>query len=225
MTAIVGSLSNEKRYEVRGQLLLSLFNRDSSNAQSIIAELMDCNVKNEMLAATKISLNNNEGIRNYGNRLGRLPVAYRDLILKGGEIFRSICVSCNRSDGNGMAVGGNIAAAPPISGSKRAVFKEKDTAIKIFFHGLAGPIDGGYSSEMPSMKKNSDEWIASVVSYIKFEFGGNPPRPTGDIPGLAPAAIDSKSGFPVRNIISPIVETADVKKKDKNKRKEIRFGQ
>ncbi|WP_332367561.1 hypothetical protein [Spirosoma telluris] len=38
---------------------------------------------------------------------------------------------------------------------------------------MKGPIDGkSYPSEMASMKDNSDEWIASVISYIRYEFVG-----------------------------------------------------
>ena len=36
-----------------------------------------------------------------------------------------------------------------------------------------GSIEGKtYPSEMASMKENSDEWIASVLSYIRYEFVG-----------------------------------------------------
>jgi cytochrome c551/c552 len=39
-------------------------------------------------------------------------------------------------------------------------------------HGMTGPIDGKeYPSVMPSLGANSDEWVASVVNYIRYEFG------------------------------------------------------
>ena len=46
-------------------------------------------------------------------------------------------------------------------------------AIKILLHGLKGPIDGKtYPSEMVAMNDNSDEWVASILSYIRYEFVG-----------------------------------------------------
>jgi len=65
---------------------------------------------------------------------------------------------------------------------------------------------------MPSMADNSDEWIASIVSFVRYEYGGKPPRRPGEIPGMAPAATDSKSGFPVRKAASPVVTPDEVKK-------------
>ena len=44
----------------------------------------------------------------------------------------------------------------------------------IVLHGLKGPIEGKtYPSEMVSMKDNNDEWIASVLSFVRFEFVGS----------------------------------------------------
>jgi cytochrome c551/c552 len=44
--------------------------------------------------------------------------------------------------------------------------------VKILLHGLSGPVDGKeYPSVMPSLGANSDEWVASVVNYIRYEFG------------------------------------------------------
>jgi hypothetical protein len=37
---------------------------------------------------------------------------------------------------------------------------------------LTGPINGkSYSSEMPSMADNNDRWIASALSYVRYQFG------------------------------------------------------
>ena len=44
--------------------------------------------------------------------------------------------------------------------------------VKLLLHGLSGPVDGKeYPSVMPSLGANSDEWVASVVNYIRYEFG------------------------------------------------------
>jgi hypothetical protein len=55
----------------------------------------------------------------------------------------------------------------------RAVFMgSKDTMIRIVLHGLTGPIKGKkYPTDMPAMGANNDEWVASVLSYLRYELG------------------------------------------------------
>ena len=44
--------------------------------------------------------------------------------------------------------------------------------IKTVLHGLTGPIDGStYSNVMIPMNGNDDEWIASIASFIRNNFG------------------------------------------------------
>ena len=48
----------------------------------------------------------------------------------------------------------------------------KDTTIMILLHGLKGPVNGKtYAVEMPSMASNNDQWIASVLSYVRYDLG------------------------------------------------------
>jgi cytochrome c551/c552 len=55
---------------------------------------------------------------------------------------------------------------------------DRSTLVKIILHGLQGPIDGKeYPSVMPALGANSDEWVASVVNYVRFEFGNAYRRP------------------------------------------------
>lgn len=209
----VGKLIDDKSHDVRVQLLLSLYSSKSNRAASIVEQILDRNTGHEMLMATKTALDNNEAVREFGNRLGRLPDTDRDLIIRGAEIFRSLCASCHGADGKGLAIGGTEIAAPPLAGSKRLAFENKDNIIRIMLHGLTGSIDGKeYSSIMPPMEENSDDWIASVVSYIRYEFGGRPPRRPGEIPGMAPPAVNEKSGFPVRDVQSPTVQPEEIRK-------------
>jgi glucose/arabinose dehydrogenase/mono/diheme cytochrome c family protein len=167
-------LKSDPNYDVRTQLLLSLYvNRAIS--QPLINSIIDENKNNEMITATVASLEKTENIKNYGVRLGSLASEDRDRVLKGSEIFRSLCGSCHGDDGRGLA----SKVAPPLTSSKR-LFADKNTAIRIILHGISGPIDGErYPGDfMPSFGENSDEWIASVLSYARFELrrgpGNNP---------------------------------------------------
>lgn len=170
----VGALKNDTSSDVRVQVLLSLYNSKSNKANEIVKELLDVNANNEMLAATKTALEKNESVRTFGTRLGNLSAADRSMILNGRTIFKSLCATCHGADGKGMAMGGTDMVAPPLVGSKRLTYSEKSTAIRILLHGLTGTVDGkDYPTSMPPMQANSDEWIASVVSYIRYEFGDN----------------------------------------------------
>jgi mono/diheme cytochrome c family protein len=57
--------------------------------------------------------------------------------------------------------------APPLAGSPR-VQGDKIALTQLLLYGLYGPVDGKtYPDRMPAMGGNSDEWLASVLSYIR----------------------------------------------------------
>jgi mono/diheme cytochrome c family protein len=180
MIAAVGNLKEDASYDVRVQLLLSLYNNKSDQGKAIVKEVLAQNPDNEMLAATKKALDKNEDVRTFGRRLGNMAAADRNLILNGAATFKSLCASCHGADGKGLAIGGAGMPAPPLAGSNRLTLPEKNTAIRIVLHGLTGPVDGKtYPSVMPPMEAYNDEWIASVVSYLRYEFGGSARAPRG----------------------------------------------
>ena len=93
---------------------------------------------------------------------------------KGEGIYTELCYSCHGQDGNGEPLAGAPAGttmAPPLAGSPR-VLAHKDYVIKTVLHGLTGPVDGStYSNVMIPMNGNDDEWIASIASFIRNNFG------------------------------------------------------
>lgn len=168
MMTRVASLVNDENYDVKTQLLLSLGSNKNERAQQIVQDLLARNPDNQMLARVKISIAKNEDAKVYGMKLGGFSAAERKLIVSGGEIYKGMCSPCHGGDGNGLPTN----AAPALRGAKH-VNHDKEFAIRILLHGLKGPIDGKtYPSEMASMKDNTDEWIASVISYIRYEFVG-----------------------------------------------------
>jgi mono/diheme cytochrome c family protein len=126
------------------------------------------NADNKMFGGVKKSMNKNEDAKIYGLKLAEFSPSERKLILAGGEIYKSLCVACHGPNGKGLPTN----AAPPLRGAKR-IDGDKATAIRILLHGLDGPIDGKkYPSVMAAMDDNSDEWVASIVSYVRYEFVG-----------------------------------------------------
>ena len=204
------ALKADPSYDVRTQLVLSLHGQ-SAQAQGLASEIIEQNPSNEMLASAKKSLLKNDDVKKYGLRLGRLEAFDRKMVLAGANTFKTLCASCHGPDGKGLAVGGSSMVAPPLFGSKRIV-GEKDDLIRILLHGLSGPVDDKtYPDVMPAMGANDDEWVASVLSYIRYEFGytGNfpntplPPKPRPE--GAASPAV-------LRRNFKPFVQPDDVKK-------------
>ncbi|MEJ7741016.1 MAG: PVC-type heme-binding CxxCH protein [Chitinophagaceae bacterium] len=186
------TLANDSSYDVRVQLLLSLYNARSGKAKEVMNQILNNEPDNQMLSTTKAALDRNENVRTFGARLGNMAAADRNLILNGAATFKSLCASCHGVDGKGMSIGGAGLAAPPLAGSKRLTLPEKNSAIRILLHGLTGPIDGKtYPSIMPPMEANSDEWIAAVASYVRYTFS-------------APTRAQAR--------LSPVVKPEEVKK-------------
>lgn len=93
------------------------------------------------------------------------------LFAKGKTIFDSYCATCHGVKGLGTPTGGGELIAPAFSGSPR-IMGHPEYAVKTLLHGLTGAIEGKeYEGVMIAMNTNDDQWIASVVSYIRNEFG------------------------------------------------------
>ncbi len=172
MIAALGLLKDDPSYDVRVQLMLSLNYSKSDQAKNFVKSIVDNNKDNPMISTSYATLERNENVKTYGSRLGTLTAENRKVILEGATTFRSLCGSCHGTDGKGITLAGtNTFTAPPLVGSRRLT--DKNTVIRVLLHGLTGPVDGKtYASNlMPSMAANNDEWIASVLSYVRFEFG------------------------------------------------------
>lgn len=194
MMAKLSALNNDPSYDVRLQLFLSMYSTKTPKGASLAKELLAANAANEMFAATQKAMDRNTDIRTYGARLANIPPEERKSILAGSGIFTSLCVTCHGPAGKGIAVTGTSSlAAPPLTESKRMT-SDKSTLVKIILHGLSGPVDGkDYPSVMPSLGANSDEWVASVINYVRYEFGNAGRRfrrPTDTIsPFVTPAEV------------------------------------
>ena len=188
----LASLTADPSYDVRSQLLLSLSYNQGSLAQEISRKLISENQDSEMIAAVPEVLQRTENIRVYGSRLGSLAIADRERVMKGAAIYRSLCASCHGADAKGLT----SQVAPPLLGSKRLA-GDKNTAIRILLHGLSGPVDGKtYPGDlMPAMGANSNDWLAEVLSYTRFEFGRGPRNgPSPFITPLEVSIVRTESG-------------------------------
>lgn len=92
-------------------------------------------------------------------------------VTAGEKIFSSLCATCHGTLGNGTPAGPGKLLAPSMIGSNR-IQAHPDYVIKTLLHGLTGDIKGEHYAGivMTPMDKNSDEWIASVTSFIRANF-------------------------------------------------------
>ncbi|WP_339758357.1 DUF7133 domain-containing protein [Algoriphagus aquimarinus] len=95
------------------------------------------------------------------------------LFNKGKTIFDGYCSTCHGVKGLGTPTGGGELIAPAFSGSPR-LMGHPEYAVKTLLHGLTGALDGKeYEGVMIAMDSNDDEYIASVISYIRNDFGNS----------------------------------------------------
>jgi cytochrome c551/c552/glucose/arabinose dehydrogenase len=170
--AKVSGLKNDASHDVRIQLYQTFYSIKPANDTSFAHSLLVANASNAMFAASQRAMDRNTEIKTYGSRLANIPAEERKLILAGSNIFNSLCVTCHGPGGKGMVVTGTSnLAAPPLTESKR-INADKALLVKILLHGLQGPVDGKeYPSVMPALGANPDEWVASVINYVRYEFG------------------------------------------------------
>lgn len=161
-------MKNDSSADVKIQLMLSLRSGKSSSAQKFVKELLADNKENSMMqfsytTFTEAQKNREEELK----RTMNLGPAERKLITDGAVIYKQLCATCHGADGKGVNIPGKDMPAPPLAGSPR-VTGDKIALTQLLLNGLTGPVDGKtYADKMPSMWAQSDEWIASALSYIR----------------------------------------------------------
>ncbi|MBX2901021.1 MAG: c-type cytochrome [Cyclobacteriaceae bacterium] len=170
----LGQLTTDSSADVRIQLMLSLRNSTNQTAQQVVQELLRTNPENELMQfsykafeETKVKAEAELAL------LKNLSPADRALVSKGAVRYKQLCSNCHGMNGTGIVMGNDPMPAPPLVGSAR-VTGDKIALIQLMLMGLQGPVDGkDYPNIMPPMASNSDEYLASVLSYIRnsSEFG------------------------------------------------------
>lgn len=159
------SLQNDPSKEVIGQLVLSLNQSSSPSVRKQVEDVLQGNETHGLLSGIKNMLVSNEEKKKFGAKMVALEESARNRVIKGSQIFGSICASCHGVKGVGLP----NKIAPPLIG-KIKLLNNREAAIKILLHGLKGPVEGvNYPDIMMPMKSYDDEWIASVLNYVRFD--------------------------------------------------------
>jgi mono/diheme cytochrome c family protein/glucose/arabinose dehydrogenase len=86
----------------------------------------------------------------------------------GKTLFTGICATCHQITGRGLD-----GLAPPLLDSEW-VLGSPERVIRIVLHGLKGPIvvlGREHTGDMPAFKAMEDEQLASILTYIRREWG------------------------------------------------------
>lgn len=164
----LGTLKNDSSAHVKIQIMLSLRTNKTASAQKIVKDLLAENPDNELMQFSfKVFEESRVKAEIELARIKNLSPADRELVSKGAIIYKQLCSTCHGADGKGILIGSNPMPAPPLTGSAR-VTGDKIALIQLMLLGLQGPVDGKeYPNAMPTMAGNTDEYLASVLSYIR----------------------------------------------------------
>ena len=137
----------------------------------------------ETFVASALAANTSKGVQVIGGQLMKPPVPggfwaragatvspeEEVRLEEGAVIFNELCVQCHGNNGLGTPLGNGQLMAPPLAGSMR-VQAHPEYVVKTLLHGLSGPLEGkNYASGiMVGMEEQSDDWIAAIASYIRY---------------------------------------------------------
>lgn len=166
-------MENDPSPDIRFQLLLSMRFVNSDKSKQIIADLIRNYPNDPMLAYSQNSFENK--MRARAEQLARqkaMNEASAKLVSQGSLIFKQLCFTCHGSDAKGVIIGGKETTAPALAENPDVNARNPEKLIKILLHGLTGPIRGHtYTDVMPALGGNDDNYIASVLSYVRSDFG------------------------------------------------------
>ena len=162
---VIQSMLTLNKWKVPGAAELTKTLQDSNKAKGV-----------QLVATTVLNPGAAAGPGGPGGRGGgpTFTAEQQALISKGGQIYSELCTTCHAPDGYGMArPGGSGTMAPSLAGSPR-VNGHRDYIVKAVLHGLTGPLDGTtYSDVMIPNSNQTDDWVASVASFVRANFGNN----------------------------------------------------
>jgi mono/diheme cytochrome c family protein len=95
---------------------------------------------------------------------------------KGRVIFQKICAACHQQEGEGKE-----GVAPPLAGSEWIKAPGGERLVRMLLNGLTGPIQvqgKTWNLVMPPWRENlDDEQIATVLNYVRSQWGGEGASP------------------------------------------------
>ncbi|PLK43258.1 c-type cytochrome [Emticicia sp. TH156] len=103
-----------------------------------------------------------------GLGVAELSKSQQESLSRGAVIYNELCSQCHGNNGMGTPAGDGKLLAPALAGSAR-IQAHPEYAVRVVLHGMEGAIEGKTyaGGMMASMKEQSDEWVADVISFIR----------------------------------------------------------
>lgn len=163
-------LAQDEDTDVAIQALFSAYILKIDEVEELMATTMKSNsAKGVQLVGTQILEKIEEAKKAASTKFEGQELA---LYTQGKTIFDSYCSTCHGPKGLGSPAGDGL-IAPAFSGSQR-IQGHPEYAVKTLLHGLTGDLEGKeYEGVMIAMDMNDDDYIASVLSYIRNDFGNS----------------------------------------------------
>jgi mono/diheme cytochrome c family protein len=164
-------MTKDASVDVAIQAMLTIGRWKVPNSDQLLKATMDANKARGVQVVGSTMLN---AAATAGRGRGGVPLApeQQQLLEKGAEVFNGLCMSCHGLDGTGTPnADGRTTKAPPLAGSPR-VNNHRDYITNVVLYGVKGAVDHkDYTDVMIPMGSNTDEWVASVASYVRNSFG------------------------------------------------------
>ncbi|CCG98267.1 membrane-bound dehydrogenase domain protein [Fibrella aestuarina BUZ 2] len=126
-----------------------------------------------------------------------LSAVQKASVERGALIYNELCSQCHGNTGLGTPAGNGRLLAPALAGSLR-LQGHPEYAVRVVLHGLEGPIEGKTyaGGMMASMKEQSDEWMADVLSYIRNGLSNDAPLVSAQqVAAIRAKTIDQKGSY------------------------------
>ncbi|WP_259014200.1 DUF7133 domain-containing protein [Emticicia fluvialis] len=103
-----------------------------------------------------------------GLGVAELSKSQQESLSRGAVIYNELCSQCHGNNGMGTPAGDGKLLAPALAGSAR-IQAHPEYAVRVVLYGMEGAIEGKTyaGGMMASMKEQSDEWVADVISFIR----------------------------------------------------------
>jgi glucose/arabinose dehydrogenase/mono/diheme cytochrome c family protein len=164
----LASLTSDTSADVRIQVALSLRYSRSMEAKAILKTLLAHGGGNELLtkSANRSLDEGDSDMIVLKEKTARMNYGEKHLIYTGATNFKQLCATCHGLHGEGLPsrVAPPLAGAAEVSGNPRLL-------IRILLNGLSGTVGAKDYGVMPAQNSNNDEYIASVLSYIRNSMG------------------------------------------------------
>ena len=168
------SLVSDPHHDVAIQLLLSASTKVTPETRALAGSVLAENPSNTYLKEIDDELNKDyfaEVARQ--KELAQLEAEEVALLNAGKKHFEALCATCHAPDGTGVKTPDGKMKMAPSFVNNPTVIGSKDVLAKVALQGISGPLRGKsyMGGFMMPLKTNDDQYIASVLTYIRNSFG------------------------------------------------------